>query len=174
RRREPDRAVAPGRGRLARGGARPAGLERWLAFARRDLQEPARRLPRPRHVQRLLGAAVVRAAAHPRGSPRRLAPNDRHRARLTRRPLSLARGARRGAGGLPGAAALGRRPGAAALATTMSELLVQIRQDAYSAALGKERDPPLEHDEEPIGEPDEEEDVDPRPQQPGEQPGEAH
>ena len=57
--------LQPGANRVARRGARPARLERPLALPRLHAAEPACALPPPRHVQRLLGAADVRAAAVP-------------------------------------------------------------------------------------------------------------
>ena len=66
----PQPTPATGAHRMARRGARPPGLGRPLALAGVHAAKPARAFPPPRHAQRLLGAADVRAAGGARRTSR--------------------------------------------------------------------------------------------------------
>ena len=107
-------ARSPGADRMARRRARPPRLERALALARLHLAKPGFPSPVPRDVERLLGAADVRAAGGLHGIAPGLAALHRHRPRAARRHQPLGERCRREPGDVHPAAALGGASHAAA------------------------------------------------------------
>ena len=105
---QPHAAPRTGQDPVERRRSRPSRLERPLAHAGDHAGEPARPLPAARDLQRVLGAARLRAAA---GADElsRLAALHRHGAGVARRHLPRRRRARGHRRALRGAAAVGRR-----------------------------------------------------------------
>ena len=110
---KPHAAHRTGQDPVERRRSRPPRLERPLAHAGRHAGKPARPLPAARDLQRVLGAARLRAAA---GADElsRLAALHRHGAGVARRHLPHRRRARGQRRPLRGAAAVGRRARAGA------------------------------------------------------------